>query len=73
MKGTLLLSAYEYFMDMLRKYDINYVLDVRSTPYSQFAENYNRENIRAILEKAGIEYSFIGSYFGARPGNRTHY
>lgn len=63
----------EYFIDMLRKYDINYVLDVRSTPYSQFAENYNRENIRAILKKAGIEYSFMGSYFGARPENRTLY
>lgn len=63
----------EYFIDMLRKYDINYVLDVRSTPYSQFAENYNRENIRAILKKAGIEYSFMGSYFGARPENRILY
>lgn len=63
----------EYFIDMLRKYDINYVLDVRSTPYSQFAENYNRENIRAILKMAGIEYSFMGNYFGARPEDRTLY
>lgn len=63
----------EYFIDMLRKYDINYVLDVRSTPYSQFAENYNRENIRSILKRAGIEYSFMGNYFGARPEDRTLY
>lgn len=62
-----------YFIDMLRKYDINYVLDVRSTPYSQFAEKYNRENIRAVLKKAGIEYSFMGNYFGARPEDRTLY
>lgn len=63
----------EYFIDMLQKYNINYVLDVRSTPYSQFAENYNRENIRAILKKVGIEYSFMGNYFGARPEDRTLY
>lgn len=30
---------------------INYILDVRSTPYSQFAENYNRENIKATLKR----------------------
>lgn len=63
----------EYFIDMLRKYNINYVLDVRSTPYSQFVENYNRENIRATLKKVGIEYSFMGNYFGARPEDRTLY
>ncbi len=63
----------EYFIDMLRKYSINYVLDVRSTPYSQFAENYNRENIKAALKKARIEYSFMGNYFGARPEDRTLY
>lgn len=63
----------EYFIDMLRKYSINYVLDVRSTPYSQFAENYNRENIKAALKKARIEYFFMGNYFGARPEDRTLY
>lgn len=57
----------KYFIYMLQKYEINYVLDVRSTPYSQFAENFNRENIKIALKKAGIEYSFMGSYFGARP------
>lgn len=56
----------EYFIYMLQKYGINYVLDVRSTPHSQFAENYNLENIKIALKKAGVEYSFMGSYFGAR-------
>ena len=63
----------EYFIKMLQKYNINYVLDVRSTPYSQFAESYNRENIKATLKRVGIEYSFMGNYFGARPQDQSLY
>lgn len=62
-----------YFIEMLQKYDINFVMDVRSTPYSQFAKDYNRENIKSVLRRADINYFFMGSYFGARPEDRTLY
>lgn len=48
-------------------YNINYVLDVRSVPYSQYAEQYNKKIIEKELFCNGIKYSFMGSYFGARP------
>lgn len=57
----------EYFITLLKKYNINYVLDVRSTPYSIHAEQFNKENVCALLQKAEIKYSFMGKYFGARP------
>lgn len=57
----------EYFIYMLQKYQINFVIDVRSTPYSQFAMSYNRENIKGVLKDKDIEYSFMGKFFGARP------
>lgn len=57
----------EYFLKLLEKHCVNYVLDVRSTPYSRYAEQFNRENIHAFLEKKGIKYSCMGKYFGARP------
>lgn len=44
----------EYFLQMLKTQGINYVLDVRSTPYSQFATEYNKENIRGILKNNNI-------------------
>lgn len=62
-----------YFIQMLQKYDINFVMDVRSTPYSQFAKDYNRENIKSVLGRAGIDYFFMGGCFGARPEDRTLY
>lgn len=60
---------FEYFISLLKKYDINYLLDVRSTPYSKYAETYNKEKLSGLLYSRGIEYSFMGKFFGARPNN----
>lgn len=57
----------EYFMSLLKKHGVNHVLDVRSTPYSKYAEQFNRESIHSFLENNGIKYSYMGKYFGARP------
>lgn len=63
----------EYFLEMLRLHGVNYILDVRSIPYSQFASEYNRENINATLDSVGIQYAFMGNYFGARQEDRSLY
>jgi uncharacterized protein (DUF488 family) len=63
----------EYFMDLLKKQGVNYVLDVRSTPYSKYAEQFNRENVCNLLQRANITYSFMGKYFGARPEDKLLY
>lgn len=57
------------FISLLKMYDIDYILDVRSTPYSKYAEQYNKENISKSLNLVNIKYSFMGKYFGARPQN----
>lgn len=62
-----------YFVNMLKTHDINYVLDVRSVPYSKYAINYNREHIKKILNEHDIEYAFMGDFFGARPKNLSLY
>lgn len=63
----------DYFIGLLNKYGIDYLLDVRSTPYSKYAEQYNKENISRELKSANIKYSFLGKYFGARPQNTELY
>ena len=57
----------EYFVKLLKRHGVNYLLDVRSTPYSRYAEQFNRESIYAFLEKNDVKYSYMGKYFGARP------
>lgn len=58
-----------YFIGLLNKYRIDYLLDVRSIPYSKYAEQYNKENISKELNSVNIQYSFMGKCFGARPQN----
>lgn len=62
-----------FFLQLLQNNDVNYVLDVRSTPYSQFASSYNRENIKSFLINHGITYAYMGEYFGARPQDEKLY
>lgn len=64
---------FEYFLSLLRKFEINYLLDVRSTPYSKYAEIYNREQLERLLPAKGIKYCFMGKFFGARPDNMALY
>lgn len=63
----------DYFVGLLREYDIKYLLDVRSTPYSKYAEQFNREQLERDLQNAGIKYAFMGTYFGARPDDKSLY
>ena len=48
-------------------------MDVCSTPYSRYAEQFNRESIQAFLDKNGMKYSYMGKYFGARPTELSLY
>ena len=68
-------STYDqkYFIAMLKKYNINCIVDVRSTPYSKYAEQYNLENISFALKKEGIKYLYMGKEFGARRSDRSLY
>lgn len=62
-----------YFLSLLNKYRIDYLLDVRSTPYSKYAVQYNKENISRDLSFANVKYTFMGKYFGARLQNMELY
>lgn len=65
--------THEEFLKLLRMHDINYILDVRSTPYSKFAEQFNREIIEKFLRRNGVAYNFMGKYFGARQTDTSLY
>jgi uncharacterized protein (DUF488 family) len=42
------------------------VADVRSSPFSKFNPQFNREPLQNVLRRAGIEYVFMGKELGAR-------
>lgn len=61
-------SIYEAddFVKLLKNNNINTIVDVRSTPYSKFASQYNKESLHQHLKKNGICYIFMGDMLGAR-------
>jgi uncharacterized protein (DUF488 family) len=61
--------AIDVFIQLLKKYDIHYLADVRSRPYSRFNPQYNKERLAASLQQEGITYVFMGDTLGGRPAD----
>jgi uncharacterized protein (DUF488 family) len=61
------------FLSLLRQHGISAVCDVRSTPFSRFNPQFNREAIRKSLAEAGIAYVFLGKELGARSEDPSCY
>lgn len=66
-------SIYEIedFVKLLKQNQINTIVDVRSTPYSKFASQYNRETLKEYLKQNSICYIFMGNLLGARYEDKT--
>ncbi|MCI0521134.1 MAG: DUF488 domain-containing protein, partial [Chloroflexi bacterium] len=61
------------FVELLHRHQIQVVVDVRSSPYSQYSPQYNRELLAKTLQQAGIEYQFAGEVLGGRPKDPSCY
>lgn len=58
---------------LLEKYDVKYLIDVRSSPYSRFKPEYSQKPLRQRLKEAGIKYVFMGDSLGGRPDDESCY
>jgi len=63
----------EKFIELLCQHEINVVADVRSSPYSAYSSQFNREHLQAMLKQAGIAYVFLGEQLGARRAEEECY
>lgn len=54
------------FAALLRKHAVTAVADVRSSPFSRYNPQFNRDALKRELSKAGIQYVFLGKELGAR-------
>jgi uncharacterized protein (DUF488 family) len=52
---------------LLRQHGIKMVVDVRSSPYSRYVPQANRETLSRSLESAGIAYRWMGDRLGGKP------
>jgi len=63
----------EHFLALLVEQRIEVLFDVRSSPYSRFAPQFNREELKATLAGASIKYGFVGRELGGRPEADDYY
>jgi len=64
-------SKIDQFVDLLKRFDIAYLLDVRSKPYSKYKPEYSREALKQRVEAEGIRYVFMGNLLGGLPKDRN--
>jgi uncharacterized protein (DUF488 family) len=61
---------------LLLRHGIDDVLDVRSSPYSRYAPQFNQSVLDGMLcgvGEVGIGYVFLGGELGGRPADRSCY
>lgn len=61
------------FMDLVGSQDVSAICDVRSRPYSRRSPHFNRESLRAELDRHGIAYVFLGNELGGRSSDPACY
>src|SRR3981081_218729 len=57
----------ETFLALVQRHPVAHLVDVRSHPYSRYAPQFNRDELRASIEACGIRYAFLGPALGGRP------
>ncbi len=56
----------ECFTGLLKRYAIDVIVDVRSVPYSRYAEQFNQDELSRALAEQSIYYLYMGDSLGAR-------
>lgn len=64
---------FDAFAHLVAEEQIEFLIDVRSFPYSRFAPQFNREELQGALGQHGIRYLFLGEELGGRPTSESHY
>jgi len=61
------------FIDLLKKYNILYVADIRSAAYSKYNADFSQEALKQSLRDHRIGYIFMGEQLGGRPKDEAYY
>jgi uncharacterized protein (DUF488 family) len=66
-------KSIDVFIKELCSFNIEYLLDIRSKPFSKWNPQFNQALLKVELEKCGIRYVFVGDSLGGLPDDRSCY
>jgi uncharacterized protein (DUF488 family) len=55
------------FLAVLKANRIEYVLDVRTAPFSKFKPEFSKDLLQHHIERVGLRYVFVGDTLGGQP------
>jgi uncharacterized protein (DUF488 family) len=61
------------FLGLLQRYDIRYLVDIRSQPYSRYHPEFSQNALQTALTKHQTRYIFLGDRLGGRPTDEACY
>lgn len=61
------------FTLLLKRFDVEYLVDIRSHPYSSYRPEFSREVLAAQLRQINIRYVFMGDTLGGQPEDDSCY
>lgn len=65
--------TWEAFAALLKRQGIRTLVDTRSNPVSKYAPFASIRVLPGLLEREGIEYSFMGDSLGGKPADSSYY
>jgi uncharacterized protein (DUF488 family) len=66
-------KSIETFIDELKSFDIAYLVDIRTRPFSKWSPAFNRTALQACLEQQAITYVYMGHELGGLPRDASCY
>jgi len=63
----------ETFLALVEEHRIGLIADVRSSPYSGYVADFNKEPLQNHLRAREIDYLFLGDLLGGRPEGEEFY
>ena len=63
----------EQFTQLLQQFNIRFLVDVRSSPYSRFTTQFNREEFQHLQAMQPFKYFYAGKALGGRPEDNAYY
>jgi len=61
------------FIATLKAYEIAYLIDVRSKPYSRYKPDFSKQTLENHLQQNNIHYLFMGETLGGQPDDLSCY
>jgi uncharacterized protein (DUF488 family) len=61
------------FLEITSSFKIEVIVDVRTSPFSKMAPQFNKEQLGSALAKSGIDYLHMGASLGGRPTQEDFY